>query len=78
MDTTEPAEQRARVFISCGQAKGTDEERIAAEIARRLEELGFYPNSLTHLIQLRWQRCFLFLHLGAPKQRSWCHSPARI
>jgi len=31
------------VFISCGQAKGTDEERIAAEIARRLQELGFDP-----------------------------------
>ena len=31
------------MFISCGQAKGTDEERIAAEIARRLQELGFDP-----------------------------------
>src|SRR6516164_5311885 len=43
MNTTEPGERRARVFISCGQAKGTDEERIAAEIARRLQELGFDP-----------------------------------
>ena len=43
MDTSEAAERRARVFISCGQAKGTDEERIATEIARRLHELGFNP-----------------------------------
>jgi len=33
--------ERARVFISCGQAKGSDEVATAAEIGRRLEDLGF-------------------------------------
>jgi hypothetical protein len=32
---------RARVFISCGQSKGTDEESTATAIASRLQELGF-------------------------------------
>jgi hypothetical protein len=36
-------EARARVFISCGQARGSDEERTASEVARRLETLGFDP-----------------------------------
>jgi hypothetical protein len=34
---------RARIFISCGQSRGTDEEKIATEISRRLEALGFDP-----------------------------------
>jgi hypothetical protein len=33
----------ARVFISCGQAKGTDEVEIAKEIAFHLKELGYDP-----------------------------------
>jgi hypothetical protein len=33
----------ARVFISCGQAKGTDEEQIATQIADRLAHAGFQP-----------------------------------
>ena len=41
VNLTTPVEQRARVFISCGQAKGTDEETIAVEIGRRVAELGF-------------------------------------
>jgi hypothetical protein len=36
-----PNELRARVFISCGQAKDTDEPTIADAIARKLTELGF-------------------------------------
>jgi hypothetical protein len=32
-----------RVFISCGQAKGTDEVTIAQAIAERLRRLGFEP-----------------------------------
>ena len=43
MDTIGLTGRRARIFLSCGQAKGTDEERIAAKIAARLEELGFEP-----------------------------------
>jgi len=34
---------KARVFISCGQQKGTEEEKIAEEIKERLEDLGFKP-----------------------------------
>jgi hypothetical protein len=34
---------RARVFISCGQSKETDEAQVAREIAARLEKLGFDP-----------------------------------
>jgi hypothetical protein len=33
----------ARVFISCGQSKGTDEPRIAKEISVMLEALGYEP-----------------------------------
>jgi hypothetical protein len=34
---------RSRVFISCGQQKGTDEVEIAQEIAQKLEKEGFEP-----------------------------------
>lgn len=34
---------RARVFISCGQSKGSDEPKIAEEISKRLTDLGFDP-----------------------------------
>src|SRR5713226_3594799 len=34
---------RARVFISCGQSKGTDEVQIADAIAAKLRTLGFEP-----------------------------------
>jgi hypothetical protein len=37
------SELRARVFISCGQAKETDEVQVASGIASRLQELGFDP-----------------------------------
>jgi hypothetical protein len=40
MSTTPP---RARVFISCGQSKESDEVQVAAGIAARLEKLGFDP-----------------------------------
>jgi hypothetical protein len=36
-------EARARVFISCGQARDTDEQSTAYAIADRLEQLGFEP-----------------------------------
>jgi hypothetical protein len=39
--TAEPL--RARVFISCGQSKETDEAQVAREIFARLKELGFDP-----------------------------------
>lgn len=34
---------KARVFISCGQRKETEESLIAKEIADKLEEMGFEP-----------------------------------
>lgn len=34
---------QSRVFISCGQRKGTDELTIAEEIANKLEKMGFAP-----------------------------------
>ena len=34
---------RARVFISCGQTRGSDEEIIANEISKRLHGLSFEP-----------------------------------
>jgi len=34
---------RARIFISCGQSKESDEPQVAREIAARLEKLGFDP-----------------------------------
>jgi hypothetical protein len=38
------AEQRsARVFISCGQAKDTEETQVANAISQKLKELGFEP-----------------------------------
>ena len=32
---------KAKVFLSCGQSKGTDELELAAKIANRIRELGF-------------------------------------
>jgi hypothetical protein len=48
MPTTTPVpsawpEARARVFISCGQAKDTNEQSTAHAIANRLDQLGFDP-----------------------------------
>ncbi|MHC1635988.1 MAG: hypothetical protein ACXQTS_05140, partial [Candidatus Methanospirareceae archaeon] len=34
---------KARVFISCGQQKGTDEIEIAHRVAERLKEMDFDP-----------------------------------
>jgi len=34
---------RARVFISCGQQKDTNEIEVVREIAEKLEKMGFEP-----------------------------------
>jgi len=34
---------RAKVFISCGQQKDTEEVKVASDIKKNLEELGFDP-----------------------------------
>ncbi len=36
-------QRKARVFISCGQTKGTDEPQIAHDVAEKLIGLGFLP-----------------------------------
>jgi hypothetical protein len=43
MQKNQPDEPRARVFISCGQSKGSGEVEIASKIAHRLHQLGFDP-----------------------------------
>jgi hypothetical protein len=43
MHSSPSGKSRARVFIGCGQAKGSDEEITAAAVASRLERLGFDP-----------------------------------
>lgn len=41
--TEHGTQRRARVFISCGQNKETNEAMIAGQIRERLEKLGFEP-----------------------------------
>ncbi len=36
-------ERKARIFISCGQTRGGEEQRIANQVAERLSQLGFEP-----------------------------------
>jgi hypothetical protein len=43
MEESQETELRARVFISCGQNKESDEVVIASAIRDRLQELGFDP-----------------------------------
>ena len=44
--------RRARVFISCGQNKKTNEVMIAGQIREKLEKLGFDPYIAVRLIPL--------------------------
>jgi hypothetical protein len=78
-------DSKARVFLSCGQQKGTDEIQIASEISDRLRSLGFEPyvavaeQTLKGLKENIFQRLreseyFLFIdfnreRLGRPRQR---------
>jgi hypothetical protein len=55
---------RSRVFISCGQAENTDERRIADEIARKLEELGFDPFVAFRVQSLRGLKENIFAQLS--------------
>jgi hypothetical protein len=43
MDESNQRSRRARVFISCGQTKDSDELETAHKIRERLKELGFDP-----------------------------------
>jgi len=55
---------RAKVFISCGQKKDTSEVRIAADIKRVLEDLGFDTYMATQDQNLRGLRENIFSHLS--------------
>ena len=54
---------RARVFISCGQARGTGEDTIANEIVGRLRNLGFDPYVAVVEQTLRGLKENIFAHL---------------
>src|SRR5262249_35706449 len=69
---------RARVFISCGQSRNSDEVRIAHGIAERLTQLGFDPyvaieeQSLRGVkenifTQLQDSECFVFIDFRREK-----------
>jgi len=76
---------KARVFISCGQQKGTDEVELASKISDRLHEMGFEPyvavaeHTLKGLKENIFQRLreseyFIFVdfkreRLGRPRQK---------
>ena len=57
-------ELRARVFISCGQSKRSDEVATAGEVARRLQELGFDPYIAVQEQTLRGLKENIFEQLG--------------
>jgi hypothetical protein len=57
-------ELRARVFISCGQSKQSDEVATAGEVARRLQELGFDPYIAVEEQTLRGLKENIFEQLG--------------
>jgi len=59
-----PDEPRARVFISCGQSKQTDEVETASAIAARLRELGFDPYIAVQEQTLRGLKENIFEQLG--------------
>lgn len=54
---------RARVFISCGQSRGTDEVTIASDVASRLADLGFDPYVAVQEQTLRGLKENLFAQL---------------
>jgi len=69
-----PPGPRARVFISCGQSKGSEEVSIASAIRDRLQELDFGPSgngtTLRGLkenlfVRLSTSEYFVFVDLGS-------------
>lgn len=61
---TDQASDRARVFISCGQAKGSDEIIIANQIGEQLSECGFDPYIAVQEQSLRGLKENIFGQLG--------------
>ena len=55
---------RARVFISCGQQKGTDEVEIAHRIFEKLEKMGFEPYIAVGEFSLKSVKENIFRRLG--------------
>lgn len=54
---------KARVFVSCGQRKESDEVKVANDVARRLDELGYDPYVAGHEQTLRGIRENIFAQL---------------
>ena len=54
---------KAKVFISCGQKKDTQEVEVASSIAKVFEELGFEPYIATQEQTLRGLKENIFSHL---------------
>lgn len=55
---------RARVFISCGQSKGSDERATANAIAEKLKALGFEPFIATEQQTLNGIKDYIFERLS--------------
>jgi hypothetical protein len=79
-----PASVRARVFISCGQAKNTDEAATASKIRDRLLELGFDPyiaieeqslRGLTDNIFKRLRTSEYFVFIDFKREKLACVTP---
>lgn len=59
-----PAEElRARVFVSCGQSRGSEEGDVANCVAARLSTLGFDPYVAAEQQTLRGLKENIFAHL---------------
>jgi hypothetical protein len=63
MDGSQELSRSARVFISCGQSKRTDEVETAQRIAKRLRDLGFDPYIAVEEQTLRGLRENIFARL---------------
>src|SRR5712692_545511 len=64
MQTNRANDLRARVFISCGQAKGSAEESTASALAARLQVEGFDPYIAVQEQTLRGLRENIFAQLA--------------
>jgi hypothetical protein len=63
--TTIPGSMNARVFVSCGQNRESNELETARSIAARLTSLGFLPYVASEEQTLRGLKDNIFAHLAA-------------
>ena len=62
---------QARVFISCGQQKGTDEVEIAHNIAEKLEKMGFEHYIAVEEQTLKGMKENIFQRLRISINKKW-------